>query len=116
MSERLQSTLTSLSKEKDLLECSLRQEMASNHQLGLEKAGTGGREGGREEGERYQSRLKLHVAVGSCCCCSLAPGLAEQVEELEASLAQTREELSQLQVHTLLPSYLCYHRYHSYLS
>ena len=45
LSERLQSTLTTLSKEKDLLECSLRQEVASNHQLALEKAGMGEREG-----------------------------------------------------------------------
>ena len=52
--ERLQSMLTALSKEKDLLECSLRQEVASNHQLAEEKAGEegGGREGGREGGKK----------------------------------------------------------------
>ena len=118
LSERLQSTLTTLSKEKDLLECSLRQEVASNHQLTLEKAGMGEREGGREgreggrdegrewgkggEGEGGSGGGKGARAGASGWFMSLlfsAPGLAEQVEEVEASLARTREELAQLQVH-----------------
>ena len=70
-----------------------------------------GREGGRDEGREWGkggegergSRGGKGARAGASGWFMLllfsAPGLAEQVEEAEASLARAREELAQLQVH-----------------